>query len=154
MRARRRDSSVWNYGRYVGETSIGPNVLRVRLLGAALCLALFAVMVAIPPQAAYAASCDITVYTPWKSGSLAKGKVTGDCDAGASFTSSGSKLQEQSYFWLTRDEKYLGSNIGFLVLLSYNCAGHGTDNWRDTGQAYASNPTNIYKIGAWTPITC
>jgi hypothetical protein len=134
--------------------AIDPARMRVRLFGAALSLALFAVFVVVPPQAAYAASCDITVYTPWKSGDLAKGKVTGNCDSGASFSSSVSKLQEQSYFWLTRDETYLGSNIGFLVNLSYNCAGHGQDNWRDTGQAYASNPTNIYKIGAWTPITC
>lgn len=85
-----------------------------------------------PPPARAADQCVHFAYSPWKSGTFAKGKVSGWCEGSSYFDVRKAWLQEESYVFLNRDTWVNNTDVVGYVYSSliYNCSGHGTDDWR------------------------
>lgn len=117
-------------------------------------------LVAAPANAAYDDYCMVTAGLPYKSGTEVRAQATASCLPGyRSANLVGAELQEQvGPLWAARGGekiKTTSPQTTVSLIATYNCSGHGTDNWRLRAQGGNSlGEYSYYKWSAAKSITC
>ncbi len=117
-------------------------------------------LAAAPAWATMDSNCGLSVSTPTSDGVYVYSTSTVTCSTYMDYTAVEvrNRIAEQvGSAWLNRTEwktLYSGGTTSLAITQSYNCNGHGTDNYRGQGYGKTSDGESTTKNGAARSLTC